>query len=329
MMPPPLARIALYSLGGTIAMTRQPHGGVAPTLSAGELLAAVPDLAQTGIQVDMHDFRRLPGASLSFDDLLAVADDISNQVSDGVDGIVVTQGTDTIEETAYLLDLVYTADAPLVITGAMRSATMAGADGPANLLAAFRVVASPHAAGLGCVVVFADEIHAARHVRKTHASSITAFTSRPGPIGYIAEDQVRLVLRPTPGLHITGAGMERPPQVAVIPAVFGDTGSILAVAADQVDGLVVAAFGVGHVPAAWVPILAEAAARIPVVLASRTGGGSVLTNTYGFAGSESDLLSRGLISAGTLDPYKARVLLTLLLADKTNRADIAQAFACC
>lgn len=157
-------------------------------MSASELLAAVPGLADTGIDVDVHDFRRLPGASLSFGDLLALADEIDLAVKGGADGVVVTQGTDTIEETAYLLDLVHVADAPVVVTGAMRSATVAGADGPADLLDALRVAASPAARGLGCLVAFAGEIHTARQVRKTHASSITAFTSRPGPVGYLAEE---------------------------------------------------------------------------------------------------------------------------------------------
>jgi L-asparaginase len=310
-------------------MTPQPGGGVAPALSAAELLAAVPGLGDTGIQVDVHDFRRLPGASLSFDDLRALAEDVDRVVRDGVDGVVVTQGTDTIEETAYLLDLVHTAEAPIIVTGAMRSATVAGADGPANLLAALRVAASPHARGLGCLVVFADEIHTARQVRKTHASSITAFTSRPGPIGYLAEEQIRIVMQPTRGPKLTGIDWEREPQVAVIPAVLGDDGKLLASIAGQMDGLVVGGFGVGHVPEAWVATLTDAAARIPVVLASRTGAGSVLTSTYGFAGSERDLLARGLISAGSLDPYKARILLRLLLSQRAGRTDIAEAFARC
>lgn len=321
------ARVALYSLGGTIAMTPQPGGGVAPALSAGELLSAVPGLAETGIQVDVHDFRRMPGVSLTFHDLTELAGDIQRQVNDGVDGVAVTQGTDTIEETAYLLDLLHATDAPVVVTGAMRSATAAGADGPANLLAALQVAASPSARRLGCVVVFADEIHAARYVRKTHASSITAFTSRPGPIGYIAEGEARILLRPEPGPKLAIVDQDYHPQVAVVPAVLSDDGQVLGAVAEKVDGLVVGAFGVGHVPAAWVTTLAETAARIPVVLASRTGGGSVLTNTYGFVGSEKDLLARGLISAGTLDPYKARILLSVLLAGNASRADIVTAFA--
>jgi L-asparaginase len=237
---------------------RQPelHGrgyrpGVVPALSAGELLAAVPGLAETGIEVDVHDFRRLPGASLSFGDLLALADEIDLAVHGGADGVVVTQGTDTIEETAYLLDLVHAADAPVVVTGAMRSATAAGADGPANLLDALRVAASPDARELGCLVAFAGEIHTARHVRKTHASSITAFTSRPGPVGYLAEDRVHVPLRPRRGPTVPGVDPGRSPRVAVVPAVLGDDGQLLATIADQVDALVVAAFGVGHVPAVW------------------------------------------------------------------------------
>nr|BFE71756.1 hypothetical protein GCM10020092_050570 [Actinoplanes digitatis] len=208
----------------------------------------------------------------------------------------------------------------------MRSATAASADGPANLLAALRVAASPSARRLGCLVVFADEIHAARYVRKTHASSLTAFTSRPGPIGYVAEDEAHILLRPEPGPKPTIVDQDRLPRVAVVPAILSDDGHLLGTVAERVDGLVVAAFGVGHVPAAWVPTLAETAARIPVVLASRTGAGSVHTNTYGFPGSEKDLLARGLISASALDPYKARILLSLLLAGNASRADIATAF---
>jgi L-asparaginase len=327
MTSPHHARVALYSLGGTIAMTPQPGGGVAPALSAEELLTAVPGLAKTGIQVNVHDFRQLPGASLTFTDLIELARDIDREVSDGVDGVIVTQGTDTIEETAYLLDLLHTAETPIVVTGAMRSAAAAGADGPANLLAAIHVAASPHARRLGCVVVFADEIHTARHVRKTHASSITAFTSRPGPIGYLAEGQVHVPLLPQPGPKLTDVDPDRLPHVTVVPAVLGDDGCLVATIAAKSDGLIVAAFGVGHVPAAWVPALTEATTRIPVVLASRTGAGSVLANTYGFVGSEKDLLSRGLISARTLDPYKARILLSLLLAGGADHADITAAFA--
>jgi L-asparaginase len=321
------ARVAVFSLGGTIAMTPQPQGGVAPALSAADLVAAVPGIADLPIEVQVHDFRRLPGASLGFGDLLALAAEIDRQLRGGVDGVVVTQGTDTIEETAYLLDLLTAGEAPVVVTGAMRAATAAGADGPANLLAALRVAAAPQARNLGCLVVFADEIHAANAVRKAHSTSITAFTSHPGPIGYLVEDRVQVALRPTRGPRIPLPRADRQPRTAVVAAVLGDDGTLLRLVAEHADGLVVAAFGAGHVPECWVPVLTDTCQRIPVILASRTGSGSVLANTYGFPGSESDLLARGLISAGSLDAYKARILLHLLLMADADPADIRTTFA--
>ncbi|MFH8419298.1 asparaginase [Streptomyces collinus] len=317
--------IAVISLGGTIAMTTQTDGGATPTLSADDLVAAVPGLANTGIRVQVHDFRRLPGASLSFPDLFELAATIETLA---VDGVVVTQGTDTIEETAYLLDLVTTGDMPLVVTGAMRNASMAGADGPANVLAAIRTAASTEARGTGCLVVFGEEIHAARWVRKTHATSPTAFTSYPGPIGYVAEDRVRILARPDTAPTIAPQGVPAPAvRTTVFTVGIGDDGTLLKALGDHVDGLVVAAFGAGHVPMACVDALSDLAKRMPVILATRTGSGPVLRQTYGFPGSESDLLARGLISGSTLDPVKARILLHLLLMTGADKDKITQVFS--
>jgi len=316
----------VFSLGGTIAMTAQPKGGVTPTLSAGDLVAAVPGLAETGIGIEVHDFRQLPGASLSFADLLGLAAEIDRLT---VDGVVVTQGTDTIEETSYLLDLVCSGELPIVVTGAMRHASMAGADGPANVLAAVRVAASTQARGLGTVVVFGEEIHAARWVRKSHATSPTAFTSYPGPVGYVAEDRVGIWSRPSgqPGIVPPPHGDDGAVRTAIAHIGLGDDGVVLRAIGAEVDGLVVAAFGAGHVPVACVGALTELAERLPVILASRTGAGPVLSRTYGFPGSESDLLARGLISANTLGPVKARILLQLLLMRGAERDEIAGRFA--
>ncbi|MEU5198508.1 asparaginase [Streptomyces scabiei] len=318
-------RVAVISLGGTIAMTAQTDGGATPTLSADDLVAAVPGLADTGINVEVRDFRRLPGASLSFSDLFELA---ATMETLAVDGVVVTQGTDTIEETAYLLDLVTTGDMPIVVTGAMRNASMAGADGPANVLAAIRTAASAEARGTGCVVVFGEEIHAARWVRKTHATSPTAFTSYPGPIGYVAEDRVRILARPDAAPTIAPPSATAPAvRTTVFTVGIGDDGTLLQVLGDHVDGLIVAAFGAGHVPRACVDALTDLAKRMPVILATRTGSGPVLRQTYGFPGSESDLLARGLISGSTLDPVKARILLQLLLMTGADRDQIIQAFS--
>lgn len=320
------ARVAVFSLGGTIAMVPSPNGGVVPALTADELLSAVPGLDGLGVELAVHDFRRLPGASLSFADLIELSQAIHQAVSDGADGIVVTQGTDTIEETAYALDLLCGGDAPVVVTGAMRNPAMAGADGPANLLAAIRTAASRTARGLGCLVVFGDQIHAARWVRKTHTSSPAAFISpNHGPIGHVIEGRVSIPLRMARGQVLTPDDW-RTIRVGLITVALGDDGETALAIGKQADGLVVAAFGVGHVPAVMVPALSKLAPTIPIILTSRTGAGPVHETTYGFDGSEKDLLARGLIGAGYLDPLKARILLHLLLASGADRGQIRDAF---
>ncbi|WP_269440620.1 asparaginase [Micromonospora tarapacensis] len=318
----------LISLGGTIAMTPNAGGGVAPALSADELLAAVPGPADLDVVVQTTDFRRLPGASLGFDDLVAVMTLIREQLAADIDGAVVVQGTDTIEETSYLLDLYHDGPQPVVVTGAMRNPTLAGPDGPANLLAAVQTAASPAARNLGCLVVLADEIHAARHVRKTHSTAGSTFQSpNGGPFGYLVEGQPRFVNRTTHRTTVPAPAAGRHPRIALLTVSLGDDGVLLDGIAGRVDGAVIGGFGVGHVPRQLVPALSDLADKIPVILASRTGAGSVLTSTYGFPGSERDLLSRGLISAGFLDPLKARILLRSLLAADADRKTISAAFA--
>ncbi|WP_442815242.1 asparaginase [Streptomyces sp. NBC_01298] len=299
--------------------------GVAPALTAEDLVAAVPELAAEAT-LELVDFRKIPGAWLAVDDIVDLADLLNKRSSDTA-GIVITQGTDTLEETAYLLDLLYTGNAPVVITGAMRNPQMPGADGPANILAAVRTAACPEARGIGVLVAFADELHAARHVQKTHSTSTSAFTSPgAGPVGHLVEGQPRihfLVPRQAPiGLPVRLACVE------VIEATLGSEGSLLDAPADRLDGLVVAAFGAGHVPQIWAQRLGNLAARIPVVLTSRTGAGSVLTHTYDFGpGSETDLLGRGLVNGGRLEPRKARLLLLALLRSGADQTAIRTVFA--
>jgi L-asparaginase len=311
--------VALFTLGGTISVA----GG--RRLTGADLTAAVPGLSELGQQVEIQDIESVPSGNLSMAKVLDVVDAASKAVVDGATGVVVTQGTDTLEETAFLVDQVWPHSQPFVLTGAMRNPALAGPDGPANLLAAARVACSPAARDLGALVVFKEEIHAARWVRKTHSTSTATFASpNAGPIGHVVEDRVRVLTRPLrlDGVHVR-ADLDAN-RVALYTVTLDDDGVLLQGLAETHQGLVVAAFGVGHVPAALAPVLGELAAVMPVVLTSRTGGGSVLRHTYKSVGSESDLLQRGLIDGGFLDPYKARVLLRLLLATDD---DISAAFA--
>ena len=320
--------VAVFGLGGTIAMTQARGGGVSPVLSASDLLAAVPGRSDLQAELRIRDFRNKPGASLDFADLYELAAAIDEALKDGCVGAVVTQGTDTIEEVAYVLDLLLPTDAPVVVTGAMRNPTMAGADGPANILAAIRVAASLCARGLGCLVVANDQIHAARWVHKAHTGSPAAFVSPDhGPLGHVIEGNVHIPVQIRRRSPAVSPVPRRSAQVGLATIAFGDDGTLIEAIAEQVDGLVVAAFGAGHVPAAVVPVLGKLAEHIPVLLASRTGAGPVHRVTYSFPGSERDLLARGLISAGHLDPLKARILLHLLIASGAGDAQIREAFA--
>lgn len=311
--------VSVLALGGTIAMTKSQEGGVVPTLTGEMLVAAVPGL-ETLAQIDAQSFRQLPGAHLGFDDLEALADHIQALRDEGRQGIVITQGTDTIEETAFALDRLLDLDIPVIVTGAMRNPTIAGADGPANLLAAVQVAISEQARGKGCLVVMNDEVHAARFVQKTHTSSPSAFSSpSSGRIGWVSEGRVIFCFNLERKPPVSASAQVRTARVALATIALGDDGEqVKALATAGFDGMVVEATGGGHVPPAVADALESAAKRMPVVLASRTGAGNTLGDTYGFPGSEIDLQRRGLIRAGWLDGLKAKILLTLLLRRGVN-----------
>ncbi|HQT78242.1 MAG: L-asparaginase [Rhodospirillales bacterium 20-64-7] len=324
-----LPRVTVFSTGGTIASIPSGDAAAAPALTAAQLVAAVPQLSGVA-EVTAVPFRQVPSSELTLTDMIALAREIELAVADGVDGVVITQGTDTLEETSFALDLLWGGEAPVVLTGAMRNPALPGADGPANLLGAVLLATSQVARGLGALVVFNDEVHLPLFVRKTHTANLATFrSSLTGPIGWITENRPSIALRPAVRHAIRPpADLQAIPPVAVLKVALGDDGRLLpAIASLGYRGLIVEAMGGGHVPRAMVEPLADLARRIPVVLTSRTGAGEVLRGTYGFPGSETDLLGRGLIHAGILDGPKARLLLALLLASDAPRETIEAAFA--
>jgi len=323
------SRVAIASLGGTITMTSTSADGqgARPSLTAEQLIAAVPVLAEVA-DLAATTLNTLPGASLAFPDVIGGLNWARTEVDRGADGAVLIQGTDTIEETAYLLDLFWDRSAPLIVTGAMRSPQTPGADGPANLNAGVRVASADASRDRGVLVVMNDEIHAARWVRKTRASGAGAFESPSfGPVGQLDEDQA---------VYGGVAAERRPlslpepfvaPRVALLETYLGDDGELLEAVADRgFQGVVLAGYGVGHVSSTVAAIVGKVARAIPVVFASRTGAGSTHRNTYGFDGSESDLIARGAIPAGWLDARKARVLLACLLAAGADHGNIRDEF---
>ena len=321
--------VALLTLGGTIAMAGASHSGVVTRLTGADLAAAVPGWDTLDVRVDIHDVRAMPSAGLRFADILEVVERAGAAVLAGARGVVVTQGTDTIEETAYLIDLVWPHPQPIVVTGAMRNPTLAGPDGPANLLAAIRTAAATDSRDLGALVVLNDEIHAARWVRKTHSTSTATFASpNTGPVGHVIEGAVRVLARPAriAAVPVPAAETLATTAVPLHTVTLDDDATLLALLAGEdappIGGLIVSAFGVGHVPPDMAATLETIAARVPVVLTSRTGAGSVLRHTYASAGGEIDLLRRGLIDGGLLHPAKARILLRMLVAGGAGDAAI-------
>lgn len=320
--------VAVASLGGTISMTpSDAAGGAVPTLDAGQLVASVPGLAEVA-DISAEALLRLPSGSLDMahlDQCLAWA---AGRVAAGARGVVLSQGTDTIEETSFYLDLQWRRPEPLVITGAMRTPMAAGADGPSNLLAAVQVAADPRSRERGVLVVMNDAIHRARWVAKGDALAVQAFVSPDAGIeGRMAEGQANYFHAPG-GRSVVDAPRRGFPRIALIPALLGDDGALAEAAlAGGYEGIVIAGFGAGHIPAIFAERIGPIAEKVPVVIATRTGAGRTATRTYGYAGSEVDLVKRGAILAGWLPPLKARLLLGTLLAARTPRAALADAFA--
>ena len=304
------------------------HGrAVQPSLSADDVLAAVPAAAEVA-RVTARSVAGVPGPHMDLALVGGLAREIETELAAGADGVVVTQGTDTIEECAFALELMLGAEAPVVVTGAMRPPGTPGADGPLNLLQAVEVAASARAREFGVCVVMDGDVAAPRFVTKAHTTSAHAFA--PGPVqpGRVIEGRV-IRLAELPALPAIGWRHDMTPRaVALLPATLGDTGALID-CLPQADyaGLVVAGMGGGHVHPAMVERIEAFGRHHPVVIASRTCGGSTTARSYGYAGAEIDLARVGAIRAGWLSPLKARIAVSLMLGADRSGAGIREFFA--
>jgi L-asparaginase len=316
--------VTVLAAGGTIGMTPGGTGGAVPRLDADALVQAVPPLQGVpGLLARTVSTR--PSVQLTAAEALDIARAAAAE-ADGGRGVVVTHGTDTLEEVALLTDLLYAGEAPIVFTGAMRHASALGADGPANLFDAVVVAGAAGAEGLGVLIVFAGAVHAARAVRKADSTAPAAFDSpRLGPIGRVQEGRAWMARRLERFPPVPVASLDA--TVHIVPAALGADGSLVNSAVEAgADGLVGVVLGAGHTPPPFLAALKRAAATVPVVVTVRPERGSILHSTYAFEGAERDLRSGPLICAAALSPAAARIKLMACLGAGYARGAIAGAF---
>jgi L-asparaginase len=314
--------VRLIGLGGTISMRGE---RATPSIDAAGLAAEVPQLEQL-TTLSVETALSMPGSHLSLRQALEVAER-ARQVAANGEGVVITTGTDTLEELAVLCATIYGGGvAPIVLTGASRPGSKPGADGAANLLDAVTLAAAPAAAAIGTVVVFAGEVHDAMTARKVDSTGPTAFGSpTTGPIGRIVDRRVWLHSRPIPRTALSVLGLEH--RVPIVIAVLGDDGKLLGEVAASRDGVVLAALGAGHLSPGALAELITAVDQVPVVVTCRTERPSMLFDTYGFEGAEADVRGTGAICAPFLSPQAARIVLLCCLGAGLDRAQTATVFA--
>jgi L-asparaginase len=319
-----MRRIAVVFTGGTIAM-RADAGANVPTLRGEDLLAAAPGLDRIA-QVEPIDWGLVPASHLTFDQVLDIGHVLDEALQrPEIDGAVVVQGTDVIEETAFAWDLLPLPPKPVVVVGAMRSASQDAYDGPENLRNAVAAAADARLAGQGVVVAMAGELHGADDVRKTHTHAHATFQSpNAGRLGLVADGRVTHLRRRD---HVS---LPRVPAAAALPV------PVLSVVLDAVPvlgpspaGLVVAAAGGGNTPPAYLELARPVMdSGVPVVLTTRCPSGRPMPG-YGFPGGSSQWWEAGALFSGTLDALKARVLLALGLGAGLSLGelgDLYQAF---
>ena len=323
-----MKHIAIIGLGGTIAMVKDNTGFAMPSLNLSQILEKSGINVNESIKIHPLNLSNVPGVNISFQLLLELVQKIKELEKDGVNGVIVTQGTDTLEETSYFIDLILDNSIPVVFTGSQRNPSLPGSDAAMNISDSIAVVMDERAANYGVLVVFNSEVHLAREVIKTHTSKIDTFKSLEfGPVGIVVEnkaywhrerilfDEVFAIKKEITNVEIVSMGL------------FSKGHYIDILLEHNINGLIVQAMGAGHVPEESIISLKKGVDRqVPVVVTSRCLSGKLFTGTYGFKGSEKDLRDIGAIFNDWLPTSKARIKLIVMLSAGLNYENIKTNF---
>ncbi len=316
-------KILAIHTGGTISMSST--DGIVTQTSENPLKMETDGAGALGIVLDEIYPVQKPSPHMTLEDMMVIRDII---LQDGGrhDGFVITHGTDTLEETAYFLDLTLDIDQPVVITGAMRSSNEIGSDGLYNYISSLKTAMTPESASRGVLVVFNDEIHTARNVTKTHTSNIATFQSpNHGPIGFLTKDDIHYHHHINRQDQFNSVDLCK--KVALIKAHADLDGTFFKALVDAgYDGLVLEALGQGNIPpTALKGLQAALDADIPVILVSRSFNG-IVGSYYDYEGGGHDLKQRGVIFSNGLNGQKARMKLLLALCNDYGHDALEEVF---
>ncbi|WP_026476097.1 asparaginase [Alkaliphilus transvaalensis] len=318
-------KVAVIFTGGTISMSVDPRIGAAiPSLSSQEILSLVTNIDKYA-EIETLNFSKLPGPQIDINmmmDLRKLVVDTLNR--DDITGVIITHGTDTLEETAYLLDLSIDSPKPIVVVGAMRNSSELGYDGPSNLAAAVCTAISPEAINKGVLVVMNNEVNAASEVTKANTLSLDTFKSLEyGPLGIVDNDEVILHRDIVNRQHILTDSIV--PEVDLIKSAAGMDSRLINYCVDSGSkGIVIEAMGRGNVPPTMLEGIQYAIKQqVAVVMVSRCPTGRVL-DSYGYEGGGRHLRNLGVILGGDLPGQKARIKLMLALSVTKNLDEIKE-----
>ncbi|NEZ46001.1 asparaginase [Clostridium niameyense] len=317
-----MKKVAVVFNGGTISMKVDPRIKAAvPSLSGEEIMAMVTGIEKYA-QIECHDFSNVPSPYVTPEDMMNLSEYIKKLLKkEDICGVVVTHGTDSLEETAYLLDLTIKSNKPIIVTGAMRSSSELGYDGPANLSASICTAISNEAIGKGVLVCLNDELNCASEVTKSNSTALNAFRSPVfGPIGIVDNNQVIFYREKLKKQHIEVEKIEN--NVSLIKCVSGMNSGLIDFCIDKGDkGIVIEAMGRGNIPPQMVDGVKRAIDKgVAVVVVSRCFEGRVL-DTYGYYGGGKKLREMGVIFGDCLPGQKARIKLMLALKKSEYNID--------